>query len=315
MGISFGGIIQNLSSGYLCQNLGWPLVFYLVAALNFVWLLLWALFTTNHPASHPWISPSEVEFITSSAHSSHNVNPKHKHKHSSHSSRLVLRILTSKPVIAILYVNLTHTWFFGVLLSKMSAYMIAVLRMDLEETSFVNSLLQCVILLSVFASGILSDWSTEAHGGGLNKTPSRKIFESIGTFGTATFMILLTQTGCNRGAFIAVLCGAVACIGVITGGSDVNTFDLTRKHASILISVITSANTAFGLFTPSLVTQILDQSSADRLHDQWNTVFLVTAGIHCSGGLVFVLLARAERQNWEDKEEKGTQEGTHGKGQ
>ncbi len=89
------------------------------------------------------------------------------------------------------------------------------------------------------------------------------------------------------------------------------------------------------LFVPSLVTLILDSEVGERgdhsfsaddhadtkdeesalLKAQWNVIFLVTAALHCTGGLVFALTASAKRQKWngeeeaevEDEEEKDNQ--------
>ncbi len=87
--------------------------------------------------------------------------------------------------------------------------------------------------------------------------------------------------------------------------------DLTSRHTSILIALISSITTVTSLFVPSLVTLILDAEGTEEeeeghldlednglLKAQWNVVFLVTAALHCTGGLVFALTAKAERQKW-----------------
>lgn len=82
------------------------------------------------------------------------------------------------------------------------------------------------------------------------------------------------------------------------------------------------------LFVPSLVTLILDSEVGERgdhsfsaddhadteyeenalLKAQWNVVFLVTAALHCTGGLVFALTASAKRQKWNGEEEEAEDE-------
>ena len=47
-------------------------------------------------------------------------------------------MLTSTPVLATIFVCVTHNWFYGVLLSKMSVYMITVLGLNLEQVMMMN---------------------------------------------------------------------------------------------------------------------------------------------------------------------------------
>lgn len=65
-GSNMGSAFMFLVAGYLCHTpLGWPLVFYVTAALHVPWLFAWWYYASNEPFTNKRILDSELKYITS----------------------------------------------------------------------------------------------------------------------------------------------------------------------------------------------------------------------------------------------------------
>uniref|UniRef100_A0A671FGH0 Solute carrier family 17 member 1 n=1 Tax=Rhinolophus ferrumequinum TaxID=59479 RepID=A0A671FGH0_RHIFE len=65
-GLMLGPFIALLATGFICQALGWPFVFYIFGACGCALGLSWFILFYDDPKDHPCISVDEKEFITSS---------------------------------------------------------------------------------------------------------------------------------------------------------------------------------------------------------------------------------------------------------
>ncbi|XP_043448801.1 sodium-dependent phosphate transport protein 4 isoform X2 [Prionailurus bengalensis] len=65
-GMMLGTFTIILLGGIISQTLGWPFVFYIFGGIGCVYCLLWFVLVYDDPASHPWISVTEKEYIVSS---------------------------------------------------------------------------------------------------------------------------------------------------------------------------------------------------------------------------------------------------------
>ena len=54
------------SAGLIAGPLGWEAVFYAHGGIAAIWCVLWAVFVTDSPDDHPWISIEERNYILSS---------------------------------------------------------------------------------------------------------------------------------------------------------------------------------------------------------------------------------------------------------
>uniref|UniRef100_A0A5K1UG21 Solute carrier family 17 member 1 n=2 Tax=Sus scrofa TaxID=9823 RepID=A0A5K1UG21_PIG len=65
-GLLLGPCVVMLMTGFICDSLGWPMVFYIFGAMGCVLSLLWFILYYEYPKDHPFISIGEKEYITSS---------------------------------------------------------------------------------------------------------------------------------------------------------------------------------------------------------------------------------------------------------
>lgn len=57
LSMAAGGLIMRYMSG------GWVNVFYVFGAFGIIWVCLWQILCYSEPASHPFISDNEKEFL------------------------------------------------------------------------------------------------------------------------------------------------------------------------------------------------------------------------------------------------------------
>ena len=65
-GAAIGGIVSPLFISYVFVFLGsWQATFVTVGAIGFLWLIPWLIVYKSGPATHPWLSPEERDYILS----------------------------------------------------------------------------------------------------------------------------------------------------------------------------------------------------------------------------------------------------------
>uniref|UniRef100_A0AAA9U097 Solute carrier family 17 member 1 n=3 Tax=Bos TaxID=9903 RepID=A0AAA9U097_BOVIN len=64
-GLLLGPCIVLLITGFICDSLGWPMVFYIFGACGCALSVLWFILFYEDPKDHPFISNREKEYITS----------------------------------------------------------------------------------------------------------------------------------------------------------------------------------------------------------------------------------------------------------
>ncbi len=64
-GLTIGQMIAYPLTTWIILHWSWPVVFYVNAALGFVWAAAWLRYATDTPETHPRIGPEEREYIVS----------------------------------------------------------------------------------------------------------------------------------------------------------------------------------------------------------------------------------------------------------
>lgn len=118
-GTHLGTAFTMLLGGLLCRylNAGWMYLFFGTGVLGFIWLILWIALTANSPQEHKSIGPRERDYIVSKT------GATGKKRAMSFSSIPWKKILTSKPVLAVILshtANLFGLFFFLTNLGKIS---------------------------------------------------------------------------------------------------------------------------------------------------------------------------------------------------
>ena len=130
-----GNAVAPTAIVFVMASHGWRASFYMCAAISFVWVALWALTFTEHPADHPRVSPRELSTLPPPASTVTSSQPAWR--------PLFKRIA---PVTVVYFCYGWNLWLF---LSWIPQYFLHSYNLDLKQSALFSS--------SVFFAGVVGD--------------------------------------------------------------------------------------------------------------------------------------------------------------
>lgn len=131
----------------------------------------------SNPGSHPFISGTEKQYLE-----------KELGHVESDATKLCTPwklMLTSAPVLALIFTQAAHDWGFFVIATDLPKYMNDVLHVSVQDNGIFSSIPHFVELIMSFFIGYLSDWLIEHRY--VSVTHSRKLFVILGKRGIEKF--------------------------------------------------------------------------------------------------------------------------------
>ncbi|KAK6030122.1 transporter, major facilitator family protein [Ostertagia ostertagi] len=173
--------LSSLISAYLCTlSPGWPLIFYLFGALGCAWLIVFYLYVTNSPTTHKCISEEEKAYLAEQIH----------HSRAETIGPVPWRaMLTSIPLIAAVLCQYTYNLQASLLQAFLPSFIKEELMLPLNRNGYYSMIPFISQLISKNILGIAADYLKRNNI--LGHTKCAKIFQSIGSFGSATMLIAL----------------------------------------------------------------------------------------------------------------------------
>uniref|UniRef100_H2LU41 Sialin n=1 Tax=Oryzias latipes TaxID=8090 RepID=H2LU41_ORYLA len=278
-GSSFGAFLALPLTGYICEQLGWPAVFYIWGAGCF-WAVLWFAFVSDDPRTHRRISDEERDYIINS------IGPQVKHLFSGtgHGWTLpLLSMMLSVPLWAIILTQMSANWAFYTLLTSLPTYMSDILHFDLQSNGFLSALPYLGSLVVSLLSAVAADILIERKV--FSVTIVRKIFTVTGLVLPAVFLVAVNYAGCDHILTVTFFTLSSSLGGTSAPGVYINQIDIAPRwlHASIL-------------------------SGWQHSLAGWRKVFWVAAGINLGGAIIYLLLGTADIQPWANPDEEGVRQ-------
>ncbi|KAF0310608.1 putative inorganic phosphate cotransporter [Amphibalanus amphitrite] len=291
-GNTWGTIIGMPISGLLAgSSLGWESVFYFFGVSSIIWCIVWALLVYNYPDEHPRITQRERILIETKKHEYHTAMGGHPH----HERPPVpwKAMFTSVPFLSSVFAAFCYSWGWYMLLTELPTYMNNILHFNIDQ----NALLSALPYLFMWIVSNIAAFSQDKlmKSEKLSKTAIRKVFSSTGLVFSGVFMVVASFAGCDHVTVVALLCVAVALVGLIASSLLTNYLDLAPNFAGSMMGVSNTVMTLAGILAP-LVTGAIVTGNEDEEH--WRIVFGMTAGIQAMGALVFIIFGSAEEQWW-----------------
>lgn len=135
-GSSLGTVFILAIGGTIAASpLGWPGIFYCSGAFGLLWSLMIFIFLSNSPAMCKGISNEERTFLESIPGMATTTTPTMTKVTNAKLPVPWQEIFTSKALLAIIAVQLTHNWGYWTLLSMVPTYMKQVLDFDIQSVS------------------------------------------------------------------------------------------------------------------------------------------------------------------------------------
>ncbi|XP_008291105.1 sialin [Stegastes partitus] len=288
-GANFGAFVALPLTGYICQTLGWPAVFYLCGGAGCLWSFFWFMFVSDDPRTHPRISEEERDYIVNSIGS----------QGTGHGwSVPVLSMLLSVPLWTIIVTQMCSNWSYYTLLTSLPTYMDTILHFDLQSNSFLSALPYLGAWLASTLSGVAADALIERRV--FSVTVVRKIFTTTGLMLPAAFLVAVGYAGCSHILTVTFLTLSTTAGGTSAPGVYINQIDIAPRYAGFLLGITNTFGTIPGVVAPIVTGYFTEKHTLEG----WRNVFWVAAGINASGALVYMIFGSGKIQPWAVAEEE-----------
>lgn len=288
-GANFGAFLALPLTGYICQTLGWPAVFYLCGGAGCLWAVFWFIFVSDDPRTHRRISEEERDYIINSLGT----------QGTGHGWSLpLLSMLLSVPLWAIIITQMCSNWAYYTLLTSLPTYMNVILHFDLKSNGFLSSLPYCGAWLFSTLSGVVADSLIARRV--FSVTVVRKIFTLSGMLLPAACLVAVIYAGCDPILTVTFLTLSTTVGGISASGVFINQIDIAPRYAGFLLGITNTFGTIPGVVAP-IVTGYFTE---DHTLAGWRTVFWISAGIMMAGAFVYMIFGSGDIQPWAVTEEE-----------
>nr|XP_040045516.1 sialin isoform X1 [Gasterosteus aculeatus aculeatus]XP_040045517.1 sialin isoform X1 [Gasterosteus aculeatus aculeatus] len=291
-GASFGAFVALPLTGYICQTLGWPAVFYICGGSGCLWSVFWFAFASDDPRTNRRISKEERDYIINSIGS----------QGTGHGwSVPVLPMLLSVPLWSIIITQMCSNWSYYTLLTSLPTYMNDIMHFDIKSNGFLSAVPYLGALLFSTLSGVAADSLIERKVFSISVV--RKLFTLIGLLSGAAFLVAVSYAGCSHILTVTFLTLS-ATIGAITAaGVYMNQIDIAPRYAGLLLGITNTFGTIPGVVAPIATGYFTE----DRTMAGWRKVFWVAAGINVVGAIIFTIFSSGKIQKWAVVEDDGAE--------
>ncbi|KAM9838476.1 sialin [Aulostomus maculatus] len=288
-GANFGAFLALPLTGYICQTLGWPAVFYLCGGAGCLWAIFWFLFVFDDPRTHRRISEEERDYIINSIGS----------QGTGHGwSVPLLSMLMSVPLWAIIVTQMCSNWSYYTLLTSLPTYMDNILHFDLQSNGFLSALPYLGAWLLSTLSGVVADSLIKRRV--FSVTNVRKIFTLTGLLPAAGFLAAVSYAGCSQTLTVTFLTLSTTIAGTSASGVFINQIDIAPRYAGFLLGITNTFGTIPGVVAPIVAGYFTE----DHTMAGWRKVFWVAAGVNVGGALIFTIFGSGKLQKWAITEEE-----------
>ena len=281
-GIAAGTVFGYAVAALIISSYSWEWVFYLFGVLGVFWYFFWNRSVTSFPENNKYLSKNELRLIKNEAPSKETAP-----------SIPFLKLLKNMPFLAIALATFCNNWSLYTFLSYLPKYVNAPLNeggmgVDLGSSTFVIAILiPCVVsIISLILGGYLADGLIKR---GFAVIKVRKVVNSIGFFGSAFFLLLMSNEDSLLNVVI-LLSLINICSGICAGGFGVNHADLGPKYTGSLVGIPGSIGMIAAILSPIVAGTVLE------ITNSWTIIFYICSGVLVFGGIFYLIFASATRQ-------------------
>lgn len=281
-GIAAGTVFGYAVAALIISSYSWEWVFYLFGVLGVFWYFFWNRSVTSFPENNKYLSKNELRLIKNEAPSKETAP-----------SIPFLKLLKNMPFLAIALATFCNNWSLYTFLSYLPKYVNAPLNeggmgVDLGSSTFVIAILiPCLVsIISLILGGYLADGLIKR---GFAVIKVRKVVNSIGFFGSAFFLLLMSNEDSLLNVVI-LLSLINICSGICAGGFGVNHADLGPKYTGSLVGISGSIGMIAAILSPIVAGTVLE------ITNSWTMIFYICSGVLVFGGIFYLIFASASRQ-------------------
>ncbi|XP_004384056.1 sodium-dependent phosphate transport protein 4 isoform X1 [Trichechus manatus latirostris] len=288
-GMALGPFVAILTGGFISQVIGWPFAFYIFGGFGCVCSLLWIVLVYDDPVSHPWISISEKEYITSSL---------AQQVSASRQSLPIKDIVRSLPVWSLILCCFSYQWLITVLVMYTPSYISSVFNINIRDNGIVSSLPFVFAWAFGILGGQVADFLLTKN---FRLVTVRKIATVLGNLPSSTLVAVLPylrSSYITTITFLFISCGLAS---LCQSGISINALDIAPRHSSFLMGVSRGFAHLAAVLVPTVSGFILSQDPEFG----WRNIFFLLFAINTLGLIFYIIFGEADVQDWA-KERKVT---------
>ncbi|XP_021071471.1 sodium-dependent phosphate transport protein 1 [Mus pahari] len=282
-GFVMGPFIVLLVSGFICDLLGWPMVFYIFGVVGCVLSLSWFFLFFDDPKDHPYMSSSEKDYIISSL---------VQQVSSGRQSLPIRAMLKSLPLWAIILNSFAFIWSNSLLVTYTPTFISTVLHVNVRENGLLSSLPYLLAYICGIVAGQMSDFFLTRKI--FSIVTVRKLFTTLGSFCPVIFIMCLLYLSYNFYSTVIFLTLANSTLSFSYCGQLINALDIAPRYYGFIKAVTALIGMFGGLISSTLAGLILNQDPEYA----WHKIFFLMAGINVICLAFYLVFAKGEIQDW-----------------
>lgn len=273
-GIPLGTLFALTTTGWIVSNYGWQSVFYLFGVTGFAWTAIWFIQSHDNPADDPKVSAEELRLLQEMVPPDEEKLPVPWKK-----------IFSSKPIWALFINHFCSNWVLYMLLAWLPSYFRGQLGLSITNAGLYSA----APWLTMFIVGNLAGWIADGMvTRGFSLTAVRKIMQTIGLLGSATFMLLARDVD-TAGIAMLYMCGALGAAAFTWSGFVPNHLDIAPRYADVLMGITNTAGTVPGIIGVAITGWMVDATGT------YSAAFALAAAVNVFGAIVWLAFATGER--------------------
>ncbi|KAL1117414.1 hypothetical protein AAG570_004740 [Ranatra chinensis] len=296
-GNQIGTVVSSILTGFMLKYWegGWAGVFYLFGGLGVLWYLAFCFLCYSDPASHPYISQQEREYL------SQTIGCLKRKKEQAPTPWKSLAL--SLPLWGLVIGQIGHDWGLFTIQTDLPKYMKSVMKFSIAQNGILSALPFLVMWLTAMGSGALSDFLLSRKL--FTVTVLRKIFTTLASVGPALGVILASYAGCEQAAVATLFTVGMAFMGFFYPSLKVNALDLSPNYAATLMAIVNGIGAISGIITPTLIGYLTPNATLL----EWRVVFWINFAVIIITNIIYVIVGSAEVQPWNNPSQVATDEG------
>ncbi|XP_053685969.1 sialin [Sabethes cyaneus] len=298
LGSSVGVALNFPLFGYIISWTSWEYVFHFSGVLGTIWYIAWVYLVYDSPAEHPWIHPKEREYIESS------LGITEKSKSKEHQQPTPWRkMIFSKPMWITVIAQWAGIWGLFTLMTQAPSYFNYIHGWDIKMTGILSGIPHLCRMMFAYCVSVVGDYLLKHNL--MSRTNVRKMGGAFCCLVNGIFILALAYSGCNATMAILFLTLATMMHGAVSTGPLANIIDISPKFAGILLGISGMITVVPGFVSPIIVGIL---TLGNQTVQQWQYVFLISAGMLIVGGILYILLADSTLQAWNSVETADAQD-------
>lgn len=281
-----GNVAAMALSGFIAYAWGWPCVFYVFGGISMALGVLVYLVMEDSPQTHPRISAPERDYIIEAI----NAGAKPRVR----APVPWCAMLSSVALWSLLVAHLGYLWGYWVLIACTPSYINNLLDVGIEWNGLLSAAPQLAMMIFSLVFGYMGDTIQSRQL--LSTTATRKLLNSIGTFGPGAMFLLMAWLGPSSPLLaVSLLTVNGGLVSAAFTGSLINYVDIAPNYSGVGFGFGNMLGSSVSAFAPYAEGFFVDRQDP---MPGWSNVFYLTAALYIVSNVVWCIWGTAKMQPW-----------------